>query len=382
MSGWLLPMTPAIHVPSARIVAPVSVAMSMIASRLGLGREHEAVRHHEAPLGVGVHHLDRRPAVHRDHVAELERGPRRHVVRAHEVAGHDVGAAELAEHRHRREDGGGPGHVVLHRRVDGVGRLEADAARVVHDPLGHQREVAGRALDAGHRGRAVGELDHARLVGAAAVDAEEPAAAEPRQRRLVEDLDLEAAIGADGDRDVGDPRRGQVRGRGVREVAGEQRGRGEDPAAFRARRDGVSIRGVGDQGDRRDALGAGLALERLVRIAREQDALDDDLGGRRRVDVGEGRDPCREPALPARRERECRRRVPDAVGVDRGRVADPDGHLQRTAVAEDEMRLARLPSNPSDASAATSSPRRAAPVPRRPPGRRRPPRCPARPRRP
>ncbi len=34
MSGWLLPMTPAIHVPSARIVAPVSVAMSTMASGL------------------------------------------------------------------------------------------------------------------------------------------------------------------------------------------------------------------------------------------------------------------------------------------------------------------------------------------------------------
>jgi hypothetical protein len=32
MSAWSLPITPAIHVPRARIVAPVSVAMSTIAS--------------------------------------------------------------------------------------------------------------------------------------------------------------------------------------------------------------------------------------------------------------------------------------------------------------------------------------------------------------
>ena len=53
--------------------APVSVAMSTIASAPVLARQHERVGHHEPALGVGVEDLDGRAAADRDHVAERHR---------------------------------------------------------------------------------------------------------------------------------------------------------------------------------------------------------------------------------------------------------------------------------------------------------------------
>ena len=110
------------------------------------------------------------------------------------------------QRRHRRQHRRGAGHVHLHGCVHRVARLEADAARVVHHALADHREVAG-----GSR-RAVRQLDHPRRLGAAGVDAEQPAAAERRELVGVEDLDLEPGRRGDGDRHVGHPAGRQVAG--------------------------------------------------------------------------------------------------------------------------------------------------------------------------
>ena len=84
-------------------------------------------------------------------------------------------------------DGGAAGHVVLHP-LHAVGRLDRDAAGVEGDALADQAEH--RARPARRRAR-VPHHDHARRLGAAARDAEQQAHAEPRDRVLVEDLDVE-----------------------------------------------------------------------------------------------------------------------------------------------------------------------------------------------
>ena len=86
-SAASLPITPATCVPSARMQAPVSVAMSTIASTPLLGGQHQRVGHHQPALGVGVDDLDGRAAADRDHVAERHGGARRHVVGAHQPRG-------------------------------------------------------------------------------------------------------------------------------------------------------------------------------------------------------------------------------------------------------------------------------------------------------
>ena len=221
--------------------------MSMIASASRLGRQHERVGHHEAALGIGVDDLDRRAAVHGHHVAELHRGARRHVVGAHEVAGDRVGAAELAQRRTSRR--ARPRHPTC-RSSSSRGRHRHGFRLMPPEsymtPCRRSRD--GRAVRWPRR-RAIGELDHARLFGAAAVHAEQPAAAEPDQRRLVEDLDLESPVGADGHGDVGDPRGGEMGGRRVGEVPRKHRRAREAPAALRALAHGVALGGAGDERD-------------------------------------------------------------------------------------------------------------------------------------
>ena len=104
-----------------------------------------------------------------------------------------------AERRHRRQHGGGAGHVHLHRRVHRVARLQADATGVVHDPLADQGEVAAALRCAL---RPVRQLDQARLLAAAGVDAEQAAAAELGEAVDVEHLDAEAGVLADLGRQV------------------------------------------------------------------------------------------------------------------------------------------------------------------------------------
>ena len=111
-----------------------------------LGGQHQRVGHHQPALGVGVEHLDRRAAAHGEHVAELHRRARRHVVGAHQVAGDRGRAAERAAARSSPPGSPpAPDMSFFIWACDCVARLEADAAGVVHDPLADQREVAGRA---------------------------------------------------------------------------------------------------------------------------------------------------------------------------------------------------------------------------------------------
>jgi hypothetical protein len=64
----------------------------------------------------------------------------------------------------------GARHVMLHQQVHGIAWLQVDPTRVVHDALAHHGQVATR----GAVTRAIRELDHARLFGAAGVDAGSP----------------------------------------------------------------------------------------------------------------------------------------------------------------------------------------------------------------
>jgi hypothetical protein len=74
-------------------------------------------------------------------MSTMARGP---VVGAHQIPGDRGLAAKGLELQHGGEDGPGPRHVVLHRGVDLIGRLEGDASGVIHDPLAHQGQVSPR----------------------------------------------------------------------------------------------------------------------------------------------------------------------------------------------------------------------------------------------
>ncbi len=168
-----------------------------------------------------------------------------------------VAGAEFAEREHRGEHRGRPGHVVFHRGVHRVGRLEAHAAGVVRDALRDERQVGRTAA-----GLPVHQLDHPRLVGAAAVDADQAAAAEPYQVVPVEDLHAEAGPRAEHGGDVRYPGRGEVRGRCVGEVPRQHRRLGKRQAAAGARRHRVAVRLLGEQRDRPDWRRRGVSLER------------------------------------------------------------------------------------------------------------------------
>ena len=187
---------------------------------------------------------------------------------------------EGRQRRHRRQHGGGAGHVHLHRRVHRVGRLEADAAGVVHHALADQGEVARRRPR-----RPVRQLDDPRRLDAAGVDAEDAAGAHRPQVVGIEHLDLEAGRGGDLDGEVGQPRGGEVAGRGVGEVTGERLGIGQRLAASGPGRRRRRTPAADHEGERRHGLDGRLLLQRAVAVAGEQHALDDGLGGHRRVDA-------------------------------------------------------------------------------------------------
>ena len=99
-----------------------------------------------------------------------------------------VGQLGLAERQHRGQQRTGARHVVLHRRVDRVTGLQADAARVVHHALADDREVCRRCDTIGR----VGQLDESRWLLAAAVDGDDAAALHLDQLVAIEDLDTRA----------------------------------------------------------------------------------------------------------------------------------------------------------------------------------------------
>ena len=70
-------------------------------------------------LGVGVEHLDGRAAAHRHDVARALGRAARHVLGEAEVAGDGDRQAELGDGEDRAGDGGGAGHVGLHRQHAG-----------------------------------------------------------------------------------------------------------------------------------------------------------------------------------------------------------------------------------------------------------------------
>ena len=213
-------------------------------------------------------------------------------------------AVQRSQRRHRREHGGGTGHVHLHRRVHRIGGLEADPTGVVHHALAHHDQVTARTR---RTARAVGELDHPRRFVAAGVDPEQPAAAERGEGVLVVDLDLQPGGRGDGDRHVGHARRRQVAGRRVGEVAGQLGGDGHHAAALGTSLDRRGAARTGDEHDVGQVGGGRLPLQGAVAVAGEEDALDDRLPGRLRSDGGRRR-PASWPGARAWRRPGRRRR--------------------------------------------------------------------------
>ena len=247
-----------------------------------LDGERQAVGQHQAALGVGVVDLGGLAVAEREHVAELERAARRQVVGAHQVAGHLRLALQRLEGAHRTEHGRGAAHVHLHLHVHAVGRLQADAARVVHDALADEHEVSGRVL------RRVGELHHARRLDAALVDADHAAAAHREELVLVEHLDAEAGLGCDGDGALGHLASRQVCRRGVGEIAGEPRGACRHLAALHSGAHAGTALVTGDEADAGQRAGARrVGLETDVLVGRQQRTLGDRLTGGLRVDTFE-----------------------------------------------------------------------------------------------
>ena len=301
-----------------------------------LGCQDEAVRHDQAALRIGVEHLDGRAAADRDHVAKGQRRTRRHAVGAHQVAGHLGRHPERGELGERGEDRPRAGHVVLHLRVDEVRGLQGDAARVVHDPLADHRQAAGR------RGGPIGQLDHPRRLGAAGVDAEEAADAHLDEGVLVEDLDLEAELGAELRGDLPHPRRAEVVVRRVRQVARQHRGRGEGLAAPGPGACGGD-RVVGDdEGQAADALPAGTAAERVVAIARQEDALHDGLGRDLDRHVAQPVELDGELVVTGRGPREGGGGVTDRGRVESGGITHAARDVQNAIVGRDDKGRADL----------------------------------------
>ena len=147
----------------------------------------------------------------------------------------------------------------------GSRRLQADAARVVHDALADESEVTG-CLALGR----IGQLDHAGLLDGTLVHAEQTAAAELDERRLVEEFDAESEARAELYGDLAEIGRGEVPRRGVGEVARDDRGPRARERRRRAVHDGRGIRRRQVQGEldqRRVRRGR---LENAVAVAREQ----------------------------------------------------------------------------------------------------------------
>ena len=231
----------------------------------------------------------------------------------------------------------------------GSRRLQADAAGVVHHALADHRQVTDGL------GRAVRELDHARRLGAAGVDAEQPAAAEGGEGVAVEDLDVEAGRGGDADGDVGEPARREVAGRRVGEVAGELGGVGEDAPALGATGHRGRPAGRGDEHELGEPGAVGLLLQRRVAVAGEQ----------RRPRRRPGRPPRASPAsasVVARRSCLAAARAKAAAASRRPAGVSSAGSPMPTAITLGPPLRGTtsvwptLPSNPDAASVERSSP--------------------------
>ena len=90
--------------------------MSTMSVGLLLAARTSPSAEHHAPLGVGVEDLDGRAAADGDDVARALRAGAEHVLGQAEVAGDLDGQAELGDGEDGGGDGGGAGHVALHRQ--------------------------------------------------------------------------------------------------------------------------------------------------------------------------------------------------------------------------------------------------------------------------
>lgn len=131
-------------------------------------------------------------------------------------------------------------------------------------------------MPAGAR-RGVGQLDHPRLLGAPGIDAEETPASEPDQLGAVVHLDIQPALLTDPDRGVGHGGGGEESRWSVGQVPGHvRRLSGEQPT----RRSSLHPRRAWcDQGELGDRSHRRLALQDVIAIAGEENALDQGLAG-------------------------------------------------------------------------------------------------------
>jgi surface antigen len=203
-------------------------------------------------------------------------------------------------------------------------------------PLADQRDPPGGL------GGLVAEPDHPRRLHAAAVDAEDSAAAQLDQLVLVEDLDLQTRRRTDLERDLGHPDRRQRAGRAVREIAAQGARGGDHPAAFDARGGLVGIVVPGDDQERFQGRLLGVAADE-VPPAGEQHALRDGLReGRDRDRRLPGGNFDREPLVPRNGAGEVGSQVTDERAVELVRRTDAHGNADRTVRRGPDQRLTTI----------------------------------------
>ena len=200
-------------------------------------------------------------------------------------------AFELAQGGEGREHGGRTSHVHLHEQVHRVAGLQAHATGVVHDPFAHHAQMPGGCTLGGES-----ELEHSRFLGAAGVDAEQPAAAEFDQLLFVELLHVETETRPQVLRDLAETGRGEVAGRRVAQVAGDIGGTCGDPARRQTAGGRFCSDSSGPQLQQRQRNILRFTLEHVEAVTAQQCTLGQRLAQGRRVRPGDGRhveaDPC------------------------------------------------------------------------------------------
>ena len=176
-----------------------------------------------------------------------------------------------------------PGHVHLHRRVHRIARLQADPTGVVHDPLADQGEVSSTL---GGAPRPVRQLDHARRLGAAGVDAEQAATSELDEAVEFEHLDADPGLLADLSGQGGEARGREMAGRRVGQVAGEHRRPCSRATASDAGLDRPLPVGGRQQGQRLQWRGVAVRFQGVEAVAGQQHTFDDSLSSPSRVAAG------------------------------------------------------------------------------------------------
>jgi hypothetical protein len=217
-----------------------------------------------------------------------------------------------------------------------VARLQAEATRVEHDALTHERKVTGGVL------RGVGEPHHTRRLLAATVHADHAAAAHLGQLVLVEHLHREAARPTHLLRLLGHHPRRHVGGRQVGEIAGEVRRTSGDGAALGAGGDALRTGLAHRQHEVGEVALVGVLLDATEAVGGEQRALGNGLPGARCVDTRQVGQRRGHHATLAGGTHHRRSGGAQGRHRQRGRIADADGDHRGALTRRHHQRLAHL----------------------------------------